>query len=322
MTTVLVHIELEAGEIAPVSYQLLGAARDLAGDGGAVHAVLVAAAAPDLAGQLGAADKVFAFSGEGSTDYLPELHLKALVEATKQSGADIVLTAYSSAGLDLAAATAARCELSLLAYCQAARLDGEALRATSQLYAGRLLAETQVPLPALLSVIPGVYDEAPGRVEGSPELVDLAGSLDLGQPRMRVLEVSEPDSGDVDITKAEALVSVGRGIGDADSIADAEELAELLGAEISGSRPVIDAGWLPKSRQVGKSGMKVAPKLYFCLGVSGAPEHLEGMRKAEFIIAVNKDPAAPIFEVAHLGSTCDIFDLLPALTEGLKQRAS
>ncbi len=320
MTKVLVHIELEAGVIAPVSYQLLGAARRLAGEAGAVDALLVGERPQDQLPQLGAADRVFCLSGDCAADYLPEVHLKALLEVRERSRPEIILMAYSSTGLDLAAATAATGDLSLVAYCQTAERDGSDLVITSQLYAGRLLAKSRVALPALLSVIPGAFEEAAGQIEGNPEKVDLTAALDLSQSRMRLLEVIEPDGGDVDITKAEALVCVGRGIGDQDSIAEAEDLAALLGAEIVGSRPIIDAGWLPKSRQVGKSGRCVIPKLYFCLGVSGAPEHLEGMSKAEFIVAINKDSAAPIFETADLGSTCDLFDLLPSLVEGLKQR--
>ncbi len=320
MTKVLVHIELEGEGLAGVSFQLLAAARRIAGPEGSVEALLIAADPTPLLPSLGAAERVFTLSGERAGDYLPELHLQAMAEATRRTRPDVVLTAYSSAGLDLAAATAAACDLSLIAYCQSAERVEAGLRVSSQLYGGRLLAQSEVAFPAVLSVMPGAYDEAAGRLAGSPEQSDLADSLQLPEPRMRVIEVIAPDGGGIDITKAESLVCVGRGIGDADSIAEAEELAGLLGAEIAGSRPVIDAGWLPKARQVGKSGMKVKPKLYLCLGVSGAPEHLEGMSDAEFIVAVNKDSAAPIFEVAHLGTTCDLFDLLPALAEGLKSR--
>ncbi len=321
MTKVLVHIELEGDDVAAVSYQLLGLARKLSGQDGKVDALLVAAEAQDHLPALGIANRAFTLSGESAAAYLPEVHLKALVEAARQSQPDIVLTAYSSAGLDLAAAAAAAGDFSLVAYCEEAERDENGLIVTSQLYGGRLVARSRVVLPALLSVIPGAFDEAAGRMSGAPEAVDLAHHLDLSQQRMRLVEVTAPEGGDVDITKAEALVCIGRGIGGKDNIEEAEELAELLGAEIAGSRPVIDSGWLPKTRQVGKSGMKVAPRLYFCLGVSGAPEHLEGMRDAGFIVAVNKDPAAPIFEVAHLGTTCDLFDLLPALADRLRQTA-
>jgi electron transfer flavoprotein alpha subunit len=112
---------------------------------------------------------------------------------------------------------------------------------------------------------------------------------------------------------------VGRGIGGTDKIAIANELAASLNAEIAGSRPVIDAGWLPKVRQVGKSGQKVKPKLYIAVGVSGAPEHLEGMKGADCIVAINSDAKAPIFEVAHVGTTCDLFELLPALSERIRK---
>jgi electron transfer flavoprotein alpha subunit len=125
----------------------------------------------------------------------------------------------------------------------------------------------------------------------------------------------EPESGDVDITAAELLVSVGRGIGSQDNLEEVQELADALGAPLSASRPVTDAGWLPKTRQVGKSGLKVKPKVYLTFGISGAPEHLEGMRDAELIIACNTDANAPIFDVAHYGTTVDLFDLVPALTE-------
>ncbi|MBX0330914.1 electron transfer flavoprotein subunit alpha/FixB family protein, partial [Oscillochloris sp. ZM17-4] len=126
-----------------------------------------------------------------------------------------------------------------------------------------------------------------------------------------------PEAGDIDITTYDKLVSVGRGIGGQENIELAQELAGALGAALSGSRPIIDAGWLPKTRQVGKSGLSVKPKLYLMLGISGAPEHLEGMKDAELIVAVNSDAKAPIFDVAHYGSTCDLFEVAEALLEAL-----
>jgi electron transfer flavoprotein alpha subunit len=141
----------------------------------------------------------------------------------------------------------------------------------------------------------------------------------LGDVRMSLQQVFEPEAGDVDITTADLLVSVGRGIGSEDSLELVTELADALGAPLSASRPVTDSGWLPKTRQVGKSGLKVKPRAYLAFGISGAPEHLEGMRGAELIIACNTDPKAPIFDVAHYGTTEDLFDLVPELTEKLAQ---
>jgi electron transfer flavoprotein alpha subunit len=135
--------------------------------------------------------------------------------------------------------------------------------------------------------------------------------------KVKFVRLIQPAGGDVDITAQVKLVSVGRGVGSKENVEVAEELAEALGAAVSASRPITDAGWLPKTRQVGKSGLTVKPKLYLMLGISGAPEHLEGMRGAELIIAVNTDPKAPIFDVAHYGTTCDLFDVAEALTEKL-----
>jgi electron transfer flavoprotein alpha subunit len=137
---------------------------------------------------------------------------------------------------------------------------------------------------------------------------------------VRFTRYLEPEAGDVDITQQNVLVAVGRGIQTKDNLELAEELAATLGGAVCGSRPVIDQGWLSLSRQVGKSGMQVKPKLYFMLGISGAPEHVEGMKDAQLIVAVNTDAAAPIFNVAHYGIVGDALEIAPALTEAVKAR--
>ncbi len=129
-----------------------------------------------------------------------------------------------------------------------------------------------------------------------------------------------PEAGDVDITQHDLLVAVGRGIQQKDNLELAEELAQALGGAVCASRPVVDHGWLPPTRQVGKSGMTVKPKLYLALGISGAPEHQEGMKGAELIIAVNTDSKAPIFDVAHFGAEVDVLELLPALTQAIQAK--
>ena len=154
---------------------------------------------------------------------------------------------------------------------------------------------------------------AAGQLEGTPEVVVVAPPAGLDTLRMSLRQVFEADAGDVDIAAADMLVSVGRGIESQDNMEIVEELADALGAPLSGSRPVVDAGWLPKTRQVGQSGLKVKPSVYLAFGISGAPEHLEGMRNAELIIACNTDAGAPIFGIAHYGTTVDLFDLVPAL---------
>ena len=178
--------------------------------------------------------------------------------------------------------------------------------------------------PALTDYTPEAWEKTLLHLvnERQPRLVLIANTtigMDLGAGlddlKTSFLTMVEPEGGDVDITAAELLVSVGRGIGSQDNLEEVQELADALGAPLSASRPVTDAGWLPKTRQVGKSGLKVKPKVYLTFGISGAPEPLEGMRDAELIIACNTDAAAPIFDVAHYGTTVDLFDLVPALSD-------
>jgi electron transfer flavoprotein alpha subunit len=135
---------------------------------------------------------------------------------------------------------------------------------------------------------------------------------------VRFQQLIQPEGGDVDITAQEILVSVGRGIQSADNIPVVEELAQALGGALAASRPIVDSKWLPRTRQVGKSGVKVKPKLYLAVGISGAPEHIEGMKDAELIVAINSDPNAPIFSYAHYGVVGDLFDIVPALTAKVK----
>ena len=137
--------------------------------------------------------------------------------------------------------------------------------------------------------------------------------------RVKVRQLIEPAGGDVDISKEPLLISVGRGIQQKDNIELAQELADALGAVVTGSRPIVDQGWLPTTRLVGKSGKAVKPKIYLALGISGAPEHVESITGAEMVVAINTDPAAPIFNLAKYGATVDVLDLLPVLTEQVQQ---
>jgi electron transfer flavoprotein alpha subunit len=167
-----------------------------------------------------------------------------------------------------------------------------------------------------VTAIAGAFLADAGRGDGSPPVETVDAPAPDG--RVRFKRLVQPEAADVDITREDILVAVGRGIGDEDDIEIVEELAEALGGAVACSRPVVDAGWLPKARQVGKSGHKVKPKLYVAVGISGAPEHLEGMRDAEVIVAINSDAKAPIFGVAHYGITEDLFDVVPELTEQIE----
>ena len=206
-----------------------------------------------------------------------------------------------------------------MAYAVGLEADGSDVVATAQVYGGKLLAEVALNGDrGVCTVVAGSFaaPEAQGRpAAGARRSEAMSPPAGLDDLKTSFLTMVEPEGGDVDITAAELLVSVGRGIGSQDNLEEVQELADALGAPLSASRPITDAGWLPKTRQVGKSGLKVKPKVYLTFGISGAPEHLEGMRDAELIIACNTDAAAPIFDVAHYGTTIDLFDLVPALND-------
>jgi electron transfer flavoprotein alpha subunit len=317
VAVVVEHLE---GTVADVTFEMLGLGRALAGAAGG-RLVAVAVGGGDLgpvAAALGAADAVVLCRAGESAHATPEAHQRALAEILAARAPRVTLVASTAMGIDLAAGLSGALGWPLVAYCREVRLADDRLTAVSQIYGGKILAEAEVDgAHALCSVLPGAYPAEAGRGGGSPAVEEAAPAAG-GTARVRFKRLLRPEAGDVDITREAVLVSVGRGIQSQDNVALVEELAEALGGAVSASRPIVDQGWLPKTRQVGKSGMTVAPKLYVAVGISGAPEHLEGMRGAECVVAINSDPNAPIFGVAHYGVVGDLFEVLPALTERLR----
>ncbi|HET9081186.1 MAG TPA: electron transfer flavoprotein subunit alpha/FixB family protein [Trebonia sp.] len=314
---VMVLAEHTGKQISEGTYELLGKARELAAVfGGQAEVALFGPR--DLAGQLGRADVVVSVDHPALAEYLPEAYEQALLAVLAERAPRLVLISNATTGLDLGAALSVSWQAPLAAYVTGLAADGDAVVATAQILGGKVLAEVEMSGErGIATVVGGAFPAADGQGDGSPEIADIAPPAGLDSLRMTLRQVLEPQGGDVDITAADMLVSVGRGIDGQDNLEVVQELADALGVPLSASRPVVDAGWLPKSRQVGKSGLKVKPKVYLCFGISGAPEHLEGMRNAELIIACNTDPGAPIFEVAHYGATVDLFDLVPALVDKL-----
>ncbi len=319
MSNVLVVAEQLNGTLDDVTFELLGKGRELADAlGGSLLAVLMGSGVKDLASQMGAADKVLYVEHPNLANFNPETYSKALVEVVKAQQPKITLVPYSSMGMDMASAVSADLELPLVAYGTDVTVDGGTVKAVSSLYGGKMNTESRFDgEQCIVSVIGGSFPAEAGKKEGSPavEEVSVPG---LDDTKVRFKQLIQPEGGDVDITQQDILVSIGRGIQSEDNIPMAQELADALGGAVSSSRPIVDNKWMPKTRQVGKSGVKVKPKLYLALGISGAPEHIEGMKDAELIIAVNTDPNAPIFDYAHYGVTEDLFDVVPALTEKLK----
>ncbi len=313
---VLVVAERVVGDVPDVTFELLGRGRELADAlGGELAVAVVGHGVGEL--PFGIADVVYVVDDPALGSWAPSLVEHAVAQVVERAQPRLVVVSTGTVGLDLAAALATRFGAPLASYGVGLELDGDDVVVTSQLYGGKLLAEVLLGGPlAFVSVIPGSFDAEAGRRGGAPR-VETVSVDDLDGVRASGGEVREPEATGVDITAADMLVSVGRGIGSKENLELVQELADALKVPLAASRPIIDQGWLPKPHQVGKSGKKVKPQVYLALGISGAPEHLEGMRSAGTIIACNTDPSAPIFEVAHYGTTVDLFDLVPELTERL-----
>lgn len=315
---VMVLAEHTATQVSEGTHELIAKARQLAAAlGGVTEVVLLGPRR--LASQLAGADVVVCMEHPALVDYLPEAYERALLEVLAQRSPRLLLMSNATVGLDLGAALAVRWDAPLAAYISALEVEGGTVTATAQILGGKVLAEVELPgQRAIATVLGGAFSAEATEPVASAPVVQVAPPAGLDALRMSLRQVVEAAAGDVDIASAEVLVSVGRGIESEDNLEIAQELADALGAPLSASRPVVDAGWLPKSRQVGQSGLRVKPRAYLALGISGAPEHLEGMRNAELIIACNTDPRAPIFGVAHFGTTVDLFDLIPELVDRIR----
>lgn len=294
---------------------LLALARPLAQAAGGDLIALRAGAGTGASDGVGAADIVLEASHPSLSPYLPEAHQAVLSAAIKARQPDLVLLENTTSGYDLGAACAEFADLPFVGYCQQVSLEGGQAQTTSGMYGGQLVAHARTELPAVCAInSTALHDHAPSTGRG--EHAELPPPQELEHLRTKfVEEIAPPEEAGVDLSKAERIVCVGRGIGGAENIPVAQDLAEALDAALAASRPVIDSGWLPKVHQVGKSGAHVKPKLYLTLGVSGAPEHVEGMQGAELIVAINTDPGAAIFNVAHYGAVADLFDVADEMTQ-------
>ncbi len=308
------------GKLAEVTFELLGKGKELANaKGGNLVAVLLGNGVKNLASEMGIANQVIVVEHANLENFNPETYGTALAEVVKAKSPAVTLVANSSMGMDLAAALSVKANLPLVAYAIDVKMESSSLVAISQLYGGKLNIESQFSgAGGIISLLAGSSSADKGRVAGSPAIEAFAAPTGLASPKVRFKKLIEPEGGDGDITTQDILVSVGRGIQNVDNIPQMQELAEALGAALSCSRPIVDGKWLPKTRQVGKSGVKVKPKFYLAIGISGAPEHIEGMKDAELIVAINSDPNAPIFDYAHYGIVGDLFDIVPALTAKAK----
>jgi electron transfer flavoprotein alpha subunit len=317
---ILVLAEQLRGEVADITFEMLGAGRALATASGApLYAVLLGSEAAPLAAKLGAADKVWVVDNP-QLNLAPADTVAATLKALMgQTQAGLVLLGCTNISAGVGSFLAAKAGLPLVNFCRAVKADGGAVVCTSQLFGGKILSDVKLADGrGIVCLYPGAFPPDAGQSDKAATIEKV--DVPVAAPKVTFKRYLEPETGDVDITKQNVLVGVGRGIQTQDNVQLAEELAQALGGAVCASRPVIDQGWLPLSRQVGKSGMNVKPRVYFAFGISGAPEHWEGMQNSQCIIAVNTDPKAPIFDGAHYGVVGDVLEVIPALTEKVKAK--
>jgi len=323
--TICVLAEQWNGQISEVTYEALALGREVAGQLGVpLTAILTGSHSRELAAALGAADAVVYVDHPLLAEVIPQTCADALVQVLTGSRPRALLVPLTNISLGIGTLIGSRMGVPVVNFCTDIKVVDGKLAARCVLYGGKIEAMADAEAvpglePAVFGIWPGARPSDRGRIARPVPVTDAAVVLE-GTRAIRLSKYIQPEAGDVDLTRQEVLVAVGRGIQDRANLEMAEELAKSLGGAVCGSRPVIDQGWLPLSRQVGKSGLTVKPKLYIALGISGAPEHVEGMKDSKLIIAVNSDPRAPIFNVAHYGILGDVLETLPALTAAVEAR--
>lgn len=318
MGTILVVAEIQKGVIREASYELVSVARGLAETGGhEVNGLVIGSGVGDLASEFAGkgAGKTLVVDDAAAADYNVDIWTKAIKAAAEATGADLVLISNTPTGWDVAPRIAAALDCAFVSDCfKITSCDASGGNFVRRLFNGKLDAEISTTGKTVATVQPGATTAYEGSSDGSTEALSVDTSA-----RASFIEIKIADSTGVDLTKADVIVSGGRGVGTAEKFPEViQPLADALGGAMGASRPVVDAGWLDHHYQVGSSGQVVSPKLYIAAGISGAIQHLVGMKASNFIIAINKDRDAPIFEVADVGVVADLFDIVPALTAAVK----
>jgi len=321
---VLVFAEQREGKFRKVALEAVSEGKRLADKIGAeLSAAVIGSGVENIGGLLGAygAAKVYVVDDAALDNYAPDGYAKALTRIVKDTEPTILLMGCTSTGRDLGAKMAARLATGLAADCTALDIKDGKLVATRPMYAGKVMAEVTCPdsMPQIATIRPNVFSvEEPDKTK-SAEVIKVAAEMSPDELRTRVREVIKAAGGAVDLTEAQIIVSGGRGMGGAEQFKVLEELAAVLGAAVGASRSAVDAGWRDHQFQVGQTGKTVSPVLYIACGISGAIQHLAGMKTSKVIVAVNKDPEAPIFKVADYGIVGDLFEVVPILSEEAKK---
>lgn len=323
---VLVYIEQRNKEIQKVSLELLGKGREIADKlNTTLTAVLLGHDVKNLSQELiyHGANKVVYVDSEILKNFTNEPYTKSFSKVIEQEKPEIVLVGATSIGRDVAPRVAARIKTGLTADCTTLDIDSETnnLLMTRPAFGGNIMATIICPdhRPQMSTVRPGVMIKLERDESRVGEIVEFDAQLTNSDLNVEILEIVKEDKKKANIEDAKVLISAGRGIGSKENMSYLYDLAEPLKGEVSGSRAVIDNGWLDKERQVGQTGKTVRPDLYFACGISGAIQHVAGMEESELIISINKNPDALIFEVSDLGIVGDASKIIPLVTDELKR---
>jgi electron transfer flavoprotein alpha subunit len=318
MSEIFVVVEHRLGEIRDITFEMLWKAGELADKlSHSVTAVLLGHEVSGMAEKLSdRADQIVICDDERVKNFNADLHKEIIAGLIEEAKPPLILIGSTSWGMELAPCLAIKTGLPLATDCTDILTEDGKLVAQRQMYSGKIFANVSFAESAgcIISIRSGVFSKDKiGDRQAQTARKDFP--LADAKPTKQFVEYVETAAGDVDITQAELLVSVGRGIGEEENIALMKELAEALNGVVSCSRPIVDKNWLPKYLQVGTSGKSVSPKVYIAIGISGAFQHMAGTSGAGTIIAVNKDPKAPIFRTAHYGIVDDLFKIVPVLKD-------
>ena len=316
--------EQRDGELRKISFEIISEGRRLADSlGQELTALLLGSNIKDKASQLGhyGADKVLVADDPKLETYTTDAYASVIAELVKANDPAILLLGASSQGKDLAGRLSAKLDVGMAQDCTAFSLEDGNLVALRPIYAGKAYVRVSFnnSWPQMAAARPNVMTLKEPDTSRSVEIIDASFTLDESLLKTKVVEAMKDESGKVDLTEADKIVSGGRGMKGPENYQILEGLADVIGASVGASRSAVDAGWRPHSDQVGQTGKVVSPNLYIACGISGAIQHLAGMSTSKIIVAINKDPDAPIFQKADYGVVDDLFNIIPALTEEIKK---
>ena len=316
--------EQRDGEIRKISYELVSEGRRLADSlGQEVTTLLLGSNIKDKASTLGhyGADKVLAADDPRLEPYTTDAYVSVIAELVKANDPAILILGASVQGKDLSARLSAKLGIGMAQDCTVFAIEDGNLVATRPIYAGKAYAKMTYSdsFPQMATARPNVMTMNEPDTSKSAEIVDASFTLDDSAIKTKVADVMKDESGKVDLTEADKIVSGGRGMKGPEHYNILEDLADVIGATVGASRSAVDAGWRPHTDQVGQTGKVVSPNLYIACGISGAIQHLAGMSTSKVIVAINKDPDAPIFQKADYGVVDDLFKVVPPLTEEIKK---